>query len=149
MTDHGLDARRRAFIDGARTATLVTVDGEGLPRPVPICFVLAPDAAVLWTPIDEKPKRTHDPRALARVRDIESRPDVAILVERWDEDWARLAWVRGIGRATIVGAGGPGHAAALVALRAKYPQYAAQRLEARPMIRVELGRVSSWGAVGD
>ncbi len=149
MTDHGLDARRRAFIDRARTATLVTVDGEGLPRPVPICFVLAPDAAVLWTPIDEKPKRTDDPRALARVRDIESRPDVAILVERWDEDWARLAWVRCTGRATLVDPGGPGHAEAVAALRAKYPQYSAQRLEARPMIRVDLDRVSSWGAVGD
>ena len=91
---------------------------------MPICFVLEPDAPVLWTPIDEKPKRTDDPGALARVRDIEARPRVAVLVDRWDEDWTRLAWVRCIGRAAMVDPGAPGHGGAVTALRAKYPQYA-------------------------
>ncbi len=149
MTDRGLDADRRAFVAGARTATLVTIDGDGVPRPVPICFVLDPDAAVLVTPIDEKPKRTDDPHALARVRDIEERPDVAVLIDRWDEDWRRLAWVRCRGRATLLEPGATAHAGAVQALRAKYPQYADHRLEERPLIRVEIDQVSSWGAVGD
>ena len=80
-----------------------------------------------------------------------SRPDprVAVLVDRWDEDWAGLAWVRCRGRASMVAPGAPGHAGAVEALRAKYPQYGGHRLETRPMIRVDLERISSWGAVGD
>jgi len=149
MTDPGPDPDRRAFVAGARTATLTTVDGAGVPRPVPVCFVLDPDAAVLYTPLDEKPKRTDDPHDLARVRDIEARPEVAVLVDHWDEDWSRLAWVRCSGRATLLEPGDPGHADAVTALRAKYPQYATHRLEDRPIIRIAIDRVSSWGAVGD
>jgi PPOX class probable F420-dependent enzyme len=149
MTDPGFDAARRAFVAGARSATLVTIGADGTPRPVPICFVLEPDAAVLWTPIDEKPKRDDDLMALARVRDIEARPGVAVLVDRWDEDWAGLAWVRCRGQASMVAPGAPGHAGAVEALRAKYPQYATHRLESRPIIRIELDRVSAWGALGD
>ena len=115
----------------------------------PICFVLDPTAAVLYTPLDEKPKRTDDPHDLARVRDIEARPDVAVLVDRWDEDWTRLAWVRCSGRAVLLEPGERGHADAVTALRAKYPQYATHRLEDRPVIRVAIDRVSSWGALGD
>src|SRR6476646_5866249 len=149
MTDPGLDADRRAFVAGARTATLVTTGPDGTPRPVPICFVLDPDASVLFTPIDEKPKRSDDPHHLARVRDIESRPEVAVLVDRWDEDWTGLAWVRCLGRATLLAPDGPGHPEIVAALRAKYPQYATHRLEERPIVRIELDRVSSWGALGD
>jgi PPOX class probable F420-dependent enzyme len=148
MTDPGFDADRRAFVAGARTATLVTAAADGVPRPVPICFVLDPVAAVLYTPLDEKPKRTDDPHDLARVHDIEARPDVAILVDRWDEDWTRLAWVRCTGQAALLEPGAAGHPGAVMALRAKYPQYATQRLEDRPVIRVSIDRVSSWGAVG-
>jgi PPOX class probable F420-dependent enzyme len=149
MTDPGLDAARRAFVADARSATLMTIGPDGTPRPVPICFVLDPDSPVLVTPIDEKPKRTDDPRSLARVRDIEARPEVAILVDRWDEDWTRLAWVRCLGRAAIVDPGQPGHADAVDALRAKYPQYADHRLEERPIVRIEVDRVTSWGALDD
>ena len=148
MTDHGLDLVSRAFIDGARSATLVTVGADGAPRPVPICFVLHAQAPILYTPIDEKPKSTADPRRLARVRDVEARPEVAILVDRWDEDWTKLGWVRCSGRATLLGPGPAEHAAAVEALRARYPQYLDHRLEERPIIRVEIDRVTSWGAVG-
>jgi PPOX class probable F420-dependent enzyme len=149
MTDPGFDADRRAFVAGARSATLATIGRDGVPRPVPICFVLDPEAAVLYTPLDEKPKRTADPHDLARVRDIEARPEVAILIDRWDEDWSRLAWVRCSGRATLLEPGDPGHADIVTALRAKYTQYATHRLEDRPIVRIAIDRVSSWGAVGD
>jgi PPOX class probable F420-dependent enzyme len=149
MTDPGFDADRRAFVAGARTATLATIDRDGVPRPVPICFVLDPDAALLYTPLDEKPKRTDDPHDLARVRDIQSRPEVAVLVDRWDEDWTRLAWVRCSGRAALLEPGDPAHAGIVAALRTKYAQYATHRLEGRPIIRVAIDRVSSWGTLGD
>jgi hypothetical protein len=35
--------------------------------------------------------------------------------------------------------------AAIEALRAKYPQYAAHRLEDRPVLRLTVDRVVAWG----
>ena len=84
----------------ARTAVLATVDTLGRPRPVPVCFVA--HFPVLYTPLDEKPKHEADPHALARVRDIQGRPEVTLLVDRWDEDWSRLAWLRLHGQATLL-----------------------------------------------
>jgi PPOX class probable F420-dependent enzyme len=135
----------RAFLHVARTATLATIDPAGLPRLVPICFVVDEgDGLRLLTPIDEKPKSIGDPRALARVRDIVARPEVSVLIDRWDEDWARLAWLRLTGRAVVVDPG-TAPAGALDALRAKYPQYATHRLEGRPMIAIAIRAATSWG----
>ena len=69
---------------------------------------------------------------------------MTVLVDRWDEDWTRLAWLRAEGRASMIepGSAPAEHAAAL---RAKYPQYATHRLEERPLIRIELDRVIGWG----
>jgi PPOX class probable F420-dependent enzyme len=139
----------RAFLDGARSAILVTVAADGRPRPVPICFVLDPARPVLYTPLDEKPKTVDDPRQLARMRDIEADPRVAVLVERWDEDWANLAWLRCTGVASMIEAEAStaDHTAAIAALREKYPQYSAHDLEVRPIIRVTIERTTSWGTL--
>jgi len=141
-----LTGDHRRFVSEARTATLGTIAEDGRPRLVPICFVL--DRDVLFTPIDEKPKEASDLRQLARIRDIERRADVTVLVDRWDEDWHRLAWLRIDGRASL--AEGPAdRAPAIAALRAKYPQYAGHDLEARPLIRIAIERVRSWGDLSD
>ncbi len=60
----------RAFLAGARRAILATVAPDGRPRLVPVCFALAPDddargRPILYTPLDEKPKRVGDPHHLA------------------------------------------------------------------------------------
>jgi PPOX class probable F420-dependent enzyme len=136
----------RRFLSAHRRAVLITISPDGRPRPVPICFVLADDAPVLYTPLDDKPKRTIDPLGLARVRDIAADPRVAILADRWDEDWTRLAWLRAEGRAELLPAGPGEHANAIEALRDRYPQYWTHRLEERPVIRIELDGVTSWGA---
>ena len=137
----------RAMLAAARTATLATIDPDGLPRLVPVCFVVETDAARLWIPIDEKPKRAADPRDLARIRDITARPDVALLVDRWSEDWADLAWLRLDGRATLVE---PADATGglIDHLRTKYPQYRDHDLETRPLLRVDLARATRWSARG-
>jgi PPOX class probable F420-dependent enzyme len=128
----------------ARSATLATVAPDGLPRLVPVCFVRWTDGR-LWIALDQKPKRDHDPRTLARVRDILERPSVALLVERWSEDWSQLAWLRLTGRAWLVEpASVP--AGVIAALRQRYPQYAAHDLESRPMLAIELERVVRWSA---
>jgi PPOX class probable F420-dependent enzyme len=141
----------------ARTAVLVTMGPDGRPRPVPICAVAAEDGESpmglrIHTPIDEKPKSTDDPLALARVRDIAAQPDVVVLIDHWDEDWTRLWWIRIDGRAVILrpddDAAGAERIAAIAALRTKYPQYAGHDLEARPIIRIVGLRASSWAAAG-
>ena len=138
----------RTLLETARTAVLATIGPDGRPRLVPICFVVSPGGRI-HTPLDEKPKAGPDPKALARVRDIERRPEVGLLVERWDEDWTRLAWVRCEGGARIVEPSDPEHGPAVEALRAKYRQYADHDLEARPMIGIAIERVVSWSAVSD
>lgn len=135
------------FLAHARTATLATIAPDGRPRLVPVCFVLV--GTTVYTPLDEKPKAVSDPRSLARVRDIERRPDVTLLVDRWAEDWTRLAWLRCQGRAELIEAdAAPAeHRAAVAALRAKYPQYDTHDLESRPLIRITIDGVVSWGAI--
>ena len=141
-----LSAAQRTFLASARRAVLATIAPNGQPRLVPICFVLDGEAPILYTPIDDKPKRDDDPLALARVRDIAADSRVAVLVDRWDEDWTRLAWLRAEGIAALLTAEvGAEHAAAVTALRAKYSQYTSHRLEVRPLIRITLERVIGWG----
>ena len=145
-----LTADQLAFLAAARTATLATIAPDGSPRLVPVCFVVR-DGTDLYVPLDEKPKRTDDPRDLARVRDILERPAVALLVDRWSEDWSELGWLRIRGDASLVEpADEPAeHAAVVAELRAKYPQYASHRLEERPLIRIRVtGRRRAGAAVG-
>jgi PPOX class probable F420-dependent enzyme len=135
LTDADLE-----FLDRARTAALATIAPDGNARLVPICYVVIDD--VLWSPLDEKPKSVSDVRQLARIRDIERDPRVTLLIDRWSEDWSELAWLRLDGRAQVVGS----HPTVVAALRAKYPQYVDHDLEARPMIKIAIGRVTSWDA---
>jgi PPOX class probable F420-dependent enzyme len=135
----------RSFLATARRAVLATLAPDGRPRAVPICFVLDDVLPLLHSPLDDKPKRVDDPLALARVRDIRADPRVTVLADRWDEDWGRLAWVRCVGVATLLPPDAAGHGALVAALRAKYPQYEAHHLEDRPLIRIDIERVTSWG----
>lgn len=145
-----LTPERRRFLEGSGRAVLATIDPRGRPRLVPVCFVVVRTAPVVFTPIDDKPKTTDDPRALGRVRDLLERPGVSLLVDRWDAaDWERLAWLRLHGRASLVDPGEDGHAPAVAALRAKYPPYALHRLDERPLIRIDIEAASSWGQLGD
>ena len=70
--------------------------------PIAYAFDDLPEGLVIYSALDEKRKAVADPRALARVRDIGTRPRVAVLVDHWEEDWAHLAWVRLEGTATVL-----------------------------------------------
>jgi PPOX class probable F420-dependent enzyme len=157
MTDPLLTPAELEFLSTARRAVLATVDQAGLPRLVPCCYSVLQrgdrtSPLVLHMPIDDKPKRSADPRSLARVRDILRRPDVALLVDRWSEDWRRLGWLRLRGRADLLEPDDPAvseeRAGAIGALRAKYEQYADHALEERPIIRIVVAAASSWGDLG-
>ncbi len=83
------------------------------------------------------------------MQDLLANSRVTLLVDRWDEDWSRLAWVRAYGTATLLErADDPAeHDLAVTALRAKYRQYLEHALESRPIIRIAVDRVVSWGAL--
>lgn len=130
------------MLEAARVGHLATVDGRGQPHVVPVCYAV--DGGVLYTPVDEKPKRG-DPAELRRLRNLAAWPAVCLTVDRYDEDWSRLAWVQVRGRASLVD--DPlERARALEALRRRYRQYRAMALEALPLIRIEPTRVVAWSA---
>jgi len=142
-----LSGRELELLRAARRAVLATLAPDGTPRLVPIAFVFTD--GIIYSPLDEKPKTVADPRDLARVHDIEQRPRVSVLVDAWDEDWTRLAWLRLKGTARLISPAGesvPEHASAVSLLRSKYPQYASHALESRPIIRIEVRRTTSWFA---
>jgi PPOX class probable F420-dependent enzyme len=131
----------RRFLAQQRIAHLATADRRAVPHVVPVCFaVLEP---TLYITIDEKPKR-RPPAALKRLRNIAENPAVAVIVDRYDEDWTRLGWVMLRGRAEIL-AGGPEHDQAQTLLRERYPQYRAMDLAELPVIALRIGRVTGWG----
>jgi PPOX class probable F420-dependent enzyme len=138
----------RTLLAEARRAVLATIAPDGHPRLVPVCFVVDPVHPVVYTPLDDKPKSVDDPTALARVRDITADERAALLVDRWDEDWTRLAWLRLDGRAAHLAPDDRGHQSIVAALRARYPQYATHRLDDRPLIAITVDRATRWSAAG-
>jgi coenzyme F420-0:L-glutamate ligase/coenzyme F420-1:gamma-L-glutamate ligase len=138
-----LSAGARELLTTARVAHLATSDQYARPHVVPIVFVWTSD--VLYTPLDRKPKRDDDWHALRRVRNIETNGRVAIVVDRYDEDWSHLAWVMVEGVATILESGDD-RDAAVALLKEKYAQYETLSLEGRPIVRVEIERAGEWSS---
>jgi PPOX class probable F420-dependent enzyme len=122
-----------------RRGYLATMGPDGYPHLIPICFTWAGD--VIWTAVDAKPKRDGK---VQRVKDIEAKSQVAFTVDRWNEDWSRLAWLQARGRATVLSEG-PESKKATSALKSKYPQYNGTRLTG-PVIRIDVERWIGWPA---
>jgi PPOX class probable F420-dependent enzyme len=136
-----LSSREQRFLEAQRVARLATADARGVPHVVPVCFAIAD--GTLYVTIDEKPKRP-SATPLKRLRNIEENPAVAIVVDRYDEDWTRLGWVMLQGRADIL-TDGSEHARAQALLRARYPQLRAMAIDTLSVIAVRVERVLSWG----
>jgi PPOX class probable F420-dependent enzyme len=133
----------RELLANARVAHLATADQYARPHAVPIVFVWR--EGILYTPLDRKPKREDDWHALRRVRNIETNGRVAIVVDRYDEDWTRLAWVMLEGVATILETGEERDSAAKL-LTGKYAQYETLSLDGRPIVRVGIEHESEWSS---
>jgi len=129
--DRALAEQRLA---AARVGRLATVTADGRPHVVPVCFVLA--GGRIYTAVDAKPKST---RALRRLENVRATGRASLLVDHYEEDWARLWWVRVDGSAEVLDSA----AAALDALAGKYEQYRAAR-PAGPVIAITPDRWRSW-----
>jgi PPOX class probable F420-dependent enzyme len=137
-----LNEPQQRFLQASRVAHLATASRNGVPHLVPVCFCL--DDLSLYITVDAKPKRTDIP--LKRIRNIQQNPAVAVTVDRWDEDWTRLAWVMLRGVAEILD-NGEEHDRAQMSLRQRYAQYRTMDLAALPVIAVRIQHVLSWGAL--
>jgi PPOX class probable F420-dependent enzyme len=119
-TGEELSAEARRLLEEARVGRLATADANGRPHVVPVVFAWREDR--IYLPVDHKTKRSADPAALRRIRNLRENPRASLLVDHYEEDWRRLAWVRVDGRAELVEEG-PLYRQAVEALTAKYPQY--------------------------
>lgn len=138
-----------AWVREARVGRLATVDGRGRPSVVPFCFaVIGEEAPRVVSVLDEKPKDVPD-QELARVRNIRRNPNVAFVVDHYEEDWSQLAFVQVRGVATLMSPGDDSHHEAITALRAKYPQYQVMAIDRRPVILIENLRLNAWGTLPD
>jgi PPOX class probable F420-dependent enzyme len=130
----------QSILVAERVGRLGLVDDHDRPRVLPVTFVLHEGA--LYSAVDEKPKR---PGELARIRFLRRRPEAALTVDRYDDDWSKLAWVQVLGRVEILEtAADP---AAVEALRNKYAVYR-ERSPGGPLLRLAVERAICWRASG-
>jgi PPOX class probable F420-dependent enzyme len=134
-------AGSRELVDSLEVARLATVEADGQPHVVPICFVVVEDS--LYSVIDAKPKRR--PLALKRLQNIAANPRATVVADRYDADWTRLAWVMLSGKASVVDDDAE-YADAVARLTAKYSQYRATRFDrdTHPSLRLRIDKVRFW-----
>jgi PPOX class probable F420-dependent enzyme len=123
----------------ARVGRHATADSGATPHVVP--FVFALDGETLYWAVDQKPKRSKDLKRLANIR---QNPRVEVVVDSYDEDWAKLWWVRASGRARILDPGDE-RERALSLLSERYDQYLTAPPDG-PVLAIDLDRVSGWKA---
>jgi PPOX class probable F420-dependent enzyme len=129
----------RARVTSSPIGRLATVDPDGRPHLVPIVFALAGDT--VYSAVDAKPKRS---RMLRRIENARRDPNVAVLVDHYDDDWARLWWVRLRGRARVLD-GGAEAQRALALLAEKYDQYR-DAPPGLPVLAIDIDEWRSWSA---
>lgn len=139
-----LTPAQAAFLVRQRVARLATASDSGEPHAIPVCFAF--DGRFIHIALDEKPKNV-PPTRLKRVRNILENSNVALVADRYSEDWDLLAYVMVRGRARLVEAGAPEHSAAIRLLRGKYQQYEQMKIEENPIISIHPERIASWGAL--
>ncbi len=138
----GLTEIETNFVHVQRVARLATADEQGSPYLVPVCYAF--DGRYFYTPLDEKPKRVAG-TSLRRERNIEVRPEVSLLIDRYDDDWSHLGYVLVHGHAALLAPDKQQHSEALILLRERYIQYHNMKLEEQPMIVITAQHVVSWG----
>lgn len=131
------ESKCRRLAEGQRVGHLATADNTGKPHLVPVTFVVVAEQLAIG--IDEKPKRSTN---LKRLRNIEENNQVALLWDRYSEEWSELWWVRADGCAEIL-TSGTDWQAAWSALNAKYEQYEG-RVHAGPVISMTVEKWSGW-----
>ena len=134
-----LDGWALGLLTEARVARLGLLDSDDRPRVLPVTYALSGER--IWSAIDSKPKRRG--REPARLGFLRRRPEVALTVDRYDENWSRLAWVQVLGVASIHDT--QEEPDALAALIEKYEPYRAEAPPG-PLIAIRPSRALAWRA---
>jgi PPOX class probable F420-dependent enzyme len=131
----------REFAATMAVGRLATCGSDGMPHAVPICFAIRGDA--LYSVVDAKPKSA--PLDLKRLRNVAENPRAAVVIDHYEADWRRLAYVMLRGDALAVDDARE-YARALEALRTKYEQYRSMDFDpaSNPMLRITIRRVVYW-----
>jgi PPOX class probable F420-dependent enzyme len=117
---------------------LATVGADESPTVVPVCYAYREGR--IYTMVDSKPKRKG---VLWRVRNIESRPEVAFIVDTYSDDWRKLSYLLVHGRASVLKEGEEAREARRL-LVARYPQYRWLGAGEGTVIRVDIASVRYW-----
>lgn len=78
-------------------ARLATLNDDGSPHQIPIVFTW--HDGCFWSPIDGKPKQWAQP---TRVQNAIANPIASLLIDKYDEDWTQLWWIRADLEITVV-----------------------------------------------
>ena len=120
------------------------------PKPTPISASLGRERTACSrtaAPIKTIPNM-NDASRRSRLRNspanIRANPKVAMVADRYDEDWSKLGWVMIQGEAEILESGDL-HDAAQTELRARYPQLRTMHLSHLPVVAIRIAHVISWG----
>ena len=78
-------------------ARLATLNIDGSPHQIPIVFTW--HDGCFWSPIDGKPKQKAQP---TRIQNAISNPVASLLIDKYDDDWTQLWWIRADLEITVV-----------------------------------------------
>lgn len=137
-----LTDRHMVFIQTQRVGRLATADSRGHPHVVPVCY--ACDGTSFYIALDAKPKRV-EPQRLKRIRNIHDNPHVALVIDRYSDDWSELAYLLVRGTATLLAVGNAAQQHAVALLRDRYPQYRDMPIHEQPIIAIHPASVVAWG----
>jgi PPOX class probable F420-dependent enzyme len=121
----------------ARVGHFASITPDARPHLVAVTFVVVGLNVVHM--IDEKPKAT---QRLQRLRNVETTPIAALLVDHFEEDWASLWWIRVDGEVTVE-KDGDNWWEARARLKGKYKQYR-NSPPSGPAIFLSIDRLSYW-----
>jgi PPOX class probable F420-dependent enzyme len=90
----------KKLINRARVARLSTIDYQKqMPHIVPVVFAF--DGHHYFIPLDDKRKK-ETVKKLKRVKNIQHCPNVALLIDEYNEDWSKLVFVMIQGKAYLI-----------------------------------------------
>jgi PPOX class probable F420-dependent enzyme len=132
----------RAFLDAHRVGHLATADAAGVPHVVPLCYARVGDR--IYFVADEKPKK-RGAKALKRLANLAVNPRAALVVDDYDDDWTRLAFLL-VHLAAAVVDDDSEYGEALAALRERYPPYRGMPLSSdrNPIVRLTARHCHLW-----
>lgn len=128
------------LLERSRVARLGIVADDGGPRVLPVTYAVLEEAIV--TVIDHK-RKSVPVEQLGRLRWLKARPQAALTIDHYEEDWSRLAWIQAVGRVSIIDAGDA--RGAIAALTERYPAYRTNS-PSGPVLALEPDRVLWWRA---